>query len=167
MTTRKPEAITARWLAAGSFAVCLFHVAAGRGPSAVVALFAAGLAYFVASRLNPERHRPAMSKPNKKRFKLETIRQVQADKRGSVIEIETDDGQVFALPAPGFWPDEASALMRDRDEVGLARVLVGGPEEYDRFKAAGGRASDVALAIAAFADDQGVTSGESGASSSS
>ncbi len=109
-----------------------------------------------------------MSKPNKRRFKLSQIRQQVADERGgSTIDIETDDGQVYSMPAPGFWDDEVTELLSSNDNIKLAEALLGGPENYARFKASGGRAQDVALVMTAYGKDQGSTEGESSASPSS
>ncbi|MEV0608130.1 hypothetical protein AB0I61_17365 [Polymorphospora rubra] len=108
-----------------------------------------------------------MSKPSKRRFRLSVVREGAAKRRGSTIEIETDDGQVFSMPAPGFWDDPIAELMGKGKEVELATALLGGPDEYARFRASGGRAQDIALTIAAFSEDQGVNEGESSASSSS
>jgi len=109
-----------------------------------------------------------MSKPNRKRFRLAEIRQTHAEKNGGdEILIEAPDGGEFTIPAPGFWPDEATALLGQNRDVALATILLGGPERYTQYKNAGGRAQDVALILAAHAEDQGVTEGESGASSDS
>ena len=108
-----------------------------------------------------------MSSPNRKRFKLQTIRNRQANEKGDAFEIEADNGEVFTVPAPGFWPDEVKDLFAEGKEVAAVKALMGA-REYLRFRAAGGRADDVALAMKAFAkDEQGVEVGESSASSSS
>jgi hypothetical protein len=107
-----------------------------------------------------------MSKPNRSRFKLSELRAQQAEKSGDVFEIETDDGTIWEVPAPGFWPDEAKvAFSENRDVEGVKALM--GPRDYLRFREAGGRADDVALALKAYAKDQGLTVGESSASSSS
>lgn len=107
-----------------------------------------------------------MSKPNRRRFKLAELRQKQADKSGDVIEIETPGGDVFELPALGFWPDEAKEAMADNRDVECVKRLLG-PKEYLKFRQAGGRADDVALVLRAVAAEQGLDLGESQASSSS
>lgn len=108
-----------------------------------------------------------MSKPGRSRFKLSEIRQRHAEKvGGSTIEIETDDGSVFELPAPGFWDDDAKELFsKNRDVQGVKALL--GVRDYLRFVQAGGRADDVALVLREFADEQGLTVGESSASTDS
>lgn len=101
------------------------------------------------------------------RFKLQELRQQHAEKVGDIIEIETDSGEVFEFPAPGFWPDEAKDSFRENNDVDGVRKLLG-PARYLDFKAAGGRADDVALALKAFAAEQGLsTPGESSASQTS
>lgn len=101
------------------------------------------------------------------RFKLAELRQREADKSGGdTIEIETEDGTVFAFPAPGFWDDDAKLAFTSNDDVTGVKVLLG-PKEYVRFRAAGGRADDVALALKAYAEEQGLGLGESSASPNS
>lgn len=108
---------------------------------------------------------PRMSK-GRARFKLTELRQQAAEKSGDTIEIETDDGTVFEFPAPGFWPDDAKEAFAAQNDVNGVRVLLG-PREYLRFRDAGGRADDVALALKAFAKEQGIELGESSASPTS
>lgn len=108
-----------------------------------------------------------MSQPNKRRYRLAEIREGVANKRGREIELETDDGATYTIPTPGFWDDAATDLMGKGREVELATVLLGGPERYAAFKASGGRAGDVAMALEAYGADQGATAGESSASSGS
>lgn len=164
----RAEVLAVRWLAVAAGLVTYHHIQAGRDHAAGLSLVATIAALALLWLGTRRGQRPAMSKPNKRRFKLETVRQVQADKRGSEIEIEVgDEGVVFVMPAPGFWPDEAVALMGKGEEVKLAQALLGGSEQYGRFVEAGGRAQDVALVIAAYADEQGASQGESGASSAS
>jgi hypothetical protein len=165
----RAEVLAARWLAAIAGLTTYIHAQAGRDSAAGLALLAT-IAALALLWLGSRGQRPAMSKPNKRRFKLETVRQVQADKRGSEIEIEVGEGEgarTFVMPAPGFWPDEAVALMGKGEEVKLAQALLGGTEQYASFVEAGGRAQDVALVISAYADEQGASTGESTASSSS
>lgn len=157
--------LTARALCVVAGIVTYTHMAHGNDAGAALSLVACAGAGVLAWA---ENRRPAtMSKPNRKRFRLSQIREAQANKTGRIIEVETDDGQVYEIDAPGFWADEATELMGKGREVDLATVLLGGKEKYAAFKASGGRAQDVALAISAFQDDQGVTEGESGASSGS
>jgi hypothetical protein len=100
------------------------------------------------------------------RFKLAELRQRQADKVGDTIEIEVEDGAVFTFPAPGFWDDSVKEAFASNNDVQGVKALLG-PREYLKFRQAGGRADDVALALKQFADDQGLTVGESTASPTS
>lgn len=72
------------------------------------------------------------------------------------IEIEAADGTVFTVPAPECWPDEIADLADKKDNVGMARALLG-EDAYTAFLAAGGSA---ALLGAIVAEEHGVTSGE-------
>lgn len=107
-----------------------------------------------------------MSKPNRRRFKLEQIRQTERERTGDAFEIETDSGEMFEIPAPGFWPDEAKEHFAAGNDVAGAKALMG-PRRYLQFREAGGQASDILLALRAFSADQGVELGESSASSDS
>lgn len=107
-----------------------------------------------------------MSKPNRQRFKLETIRQQERDRTGDAFEIEANNGEVFEVPAPGFWPDEVKAAIASGDDLTAAKKLLG-ERRYLEFRQAGGQASDVLLALKAFAANQGTELGESSASSDS
>ncbi|MGY1436689.1 hypothetical protein [Streptomyces reniochalinae] len=99
-----------------------------------------------------------MSKPNKARYNLETLRKAHADKNGGdAIEFEFE-GETFAIAAPGFWPDAAKVALKAGDDIGAATALMGG--RYDDFTAKGGRADDVMIVVAAYADEQGIDLGE-------
>lgn len=108
---------------------------------------------------------PRMSK-GRARFKLAELRQRQAEQAGDVVEIETDDGTVFEVPAPGFWPDQAKEHFANNNDVAGVKALLG-PVKYLDFRQRGGRADDVALALKEFAREQGLTMGESSASPTS
>lgn len=163
MARLQASVATLLWVAAT--VLTSIHISAGRAGAAQTTLAVSLGALMLASLITEKETR--MSKPNKKTYRLSQIRESTANKRGSAIDIETDDGQTFNLPTPGFWPDEATELMGKGREVELATILLGGPEEYARFKAAGGRAGDVAMALEAYGADQGATTGESSASSDS
>lgn len=90
----------------------------------------------------------------KKKYDLRKLRQNKADQGVDVIEFDGPDGNTYRIPAPGFFPDEAHAALRDRDSLALARVLMG--SDYEAFKASGGKADDIGLLIEAWADEQGV-----------
>lgn len=104
-----------------------------------------------------------MTKPNKSRLKIETL-------RAPIIEASPNilfsvGGENFELPPVELWPDEALEQLPTgtsqpdiRSIVGIAKAVLG--PDYERFKAAGGRAMDVFLVLDAFATQQGVTPGE-------
>jgi hypothetical protein len=104
-----------------------------------------------------------MSKPNRARFRLAELRTKRAAEHGDSIEIETDDGQMFTVPAPGFWGDDVKEHLAANRDVAAVKALLG-PADYLRFREAGGRADDVMLALAAYSEAQGLTVGESSAS---
>jgi hypothetical protein len=99
-----------------------------------------------------------MSKPNRKRFNLATLRNEHAEKSGgSTIEFDFE-GSAYEIAAPGFWSDEVKIALKLGDDIAASRALMG--EAYDDFVSAGGRADDVMLVVAAYADSQGVSLGE-------
>ena len=89
-----------------------------------------------------------MSKPNKARYRLESVRRSYADALGTPderVEFEVGDADdVFWFPHPVFTSD---TMQKDIDaaegDEGKARVLLG--DQWDLFQAAGGRPGDVAL----------------------
>jgi hypothetical protein len=100
-----------------------------------------------------------MSKPNRKVLRLSTLRQ-EAEKRETVtIEFEGVDGETYTIPGPAFWPDEAHDAAARNAVADLGRSLLG--DQYDKFVAGGGRSADLALVVEAYADEQGVSLGES------
>lgn len=80
------------------------------------------------------------------------------------IEIEAEDGTVYRIDPPELWPDEAAVAAQAEDVVGLATALIGGPEKYQEFVAAGGSAAIVSSVLA---EVHGIEVGESSASSTS
>lgn len=93
-----------------------------------------------------------MSKPNKKRYKLSEVRVTAEQKRDSSVEFEFG-GKEFSFPAPGFWPDEVYEAVKTESTVVMAQALLG--DQYEAFRAVGGRADDIALLMEAYAEDQG------------
>jgi hypothetical protein len=101
-----------------------------------------------------------MSKPNKARYRLATLRQNAADKMGGDrIEFEAPDGTEFSIPAPGFWPDSAKEAVRAGDDIGMAKALFGA-DAYGKFLACGGRTDDLTLIFTAYGESQGSDLGE-------
>ncbi|MFD9282796.1 hypothetical protein ACFWD7_36980 [Streptomyces mirabilis] len=89
-----------------------------------------------------------MSKPNGKRYRLETVRRSYADAVGGErVEFEVgpeDEPTVFSFPHPIFTPDEMQQELNEAkgDEAG-ARILLG--DQYPEFLAAGGDVNSVML----------------------
>jgi hypothetical protein len=72
-------------------------------------------------------------------------------------------GEVFDLPAPTAWPDEAF-IAANREDPLTAATLILGEEDYKRFKAAGGNALFLQTMVEKL---HGASVGESSGSSSS
>ncbi|GIG61121.1 hypothetical protein Lfu02_54930 [Longispora fulva] len=103
-----------------------------------------------------------ISKPNRKRYKLEQIREAKQVNGSATIPFEVG-GLDFDLPAPGFWPDAAHLAAKEGNSIGLAKALLG--EQHELFIEAGGQSDDVVLLMAQWSEDeQGVSLGESSAS---
>lgn len=73
------------------------------------------------------------------------------------LDIEGEDGTLFSIPNPALWPDELMELARAGDNIGAARLVLGGDETYQRFVAAGGSA---VLLMAMVKDELGASAGE-------
>ena len=89
-----------------------------------------------------------MSKPNGKRYRLETVKRSYVDAVGGErVEFEVgpeDDPRVFSFPHPIFTPDDMQQELNEAkgDEAG-ARILLG--DQYPEFIAAGGDVNSVML----------------------
>jgi hypothetical protein len=96
-------------------------------------------------------------------YNLDELRARAAQRRGDKLTIVAG-GKPYSIPAPGFWSDEqkeAGRQSRETGDVAFYRTLMG-PEQYDKFAAAGGRADDLNLLVEEHRADQGVESlGES------
>lgn len=90
-----------------------------------------------------------------KKYDLRALRQNKTDLGVDIVEFDAADGtRSFRIPAPGFFPDEAHQAMKDTDSLALARALLG--DDYEAFKATGGKADDLGLLLEAWAAEQGV-----------
>jgi hypothetical protein len=56
-------------------------------------------------------------------------------------EVETEDGQVFVVPPPLFWPGNFAEIARTGDVADQAAAMLGSQERLDEFVAAGGSPS--------------------------
>lgn len=101
---------------------------------------------------------------SKTTFSLEELRQRAAQRKGGDKLTITVGGKPFTIPMPGFWPDEVKELARGSKQTGdvpFVTALLGGPKEFEKFKAAGGRCDDVALLLDEYKTGQGADLGES------
>lgn len=60
------------------------------------------------------------------------------------VDIEMEDGQTFHIDHPQLWPDE---IQQEKDPVAGATMMLGGPENYAAFVAAGGSSGLLASVI--------------------
>lgn len=104
-----------------------------------------------------------MANPNRhvNRVKLSDFK-AKEEKEHS-IEIEVDDGTVFTVLPVNLWPDAIGELAAANDDLAAAQLLMG-EAQYEQFVAAGGSAK---MLFGIIADVNGLTVGESDASSSS
>lgn len=79
------------------------------------------------------------------------------------VEIDLDDGTSILIPAPELWSDSVMEALKNGD-VDAALVGLLGEEQAERWTAQGGTWR---LLNAIYVDSQGVTPGESSASSDS
>lgn len=89
-----------------------------------------------------------MSKPGKARFKLEALREQATESLGVTpgYIIELEDGTEVTIPNPMFVDDETQETIEAADStIDIAKAVLG-EELFDKFRAAGGRSNDVALA---------------------
>jgi hypothetical protein len=87
-----------------------------------------------------------MSKPNGKRYRLETVKRSYVEAVGGErVEFEVGpDDKVFSFPHPIFTPDDMQRELNNAqgDDAG-ARILLG--DQYDDFVAAGGEVNSLML----------------------
>lgn len=89
-----------------------------------------------------------MSKPGKARFKLEALREQATESLGASpgYVIELDDGTEVTIPNPMFVDDDTQETIEAADStIDIARAVLG-DDTFDKFRAAGGRSNDVAIA---------------------
>ncbi|MCU8589921.1 hypothetical protein [Streptomyces sp. A13(2022)] len=88
-----------------------------------------------------------MSKPNRKRYKLESVRRSYRDALDvpdERVEFEVDDDHVFSFQHPVFTSDADQRRIDEADgDEGKARVLLG--DQWAAFIDANGDPNDVAL----------------------
>lgn len=96
------------------------------------------------------------------KVKLSDFKAEKADE--GAIEIEDDNGEIYHIDPPELWSDDITALNDADDNIGVARALIGGDDQYEKFVAAGGSAM---LLLSIIGDTHGVSVGESKASKGS
>lgn len=99
-----------------------------------------------------------MSKPNGKRYRLETVKAQYSDALGvpdGVVEFEVgpeDNPQVFSFPHPVFTPDDIQRELNNaQGDEASARILLG--DQYEACIAAGGDANSIALLYVAIRNE--------------
>lgn len=89
-----------------------------------------------------------------RKIKLSDYKKKKKDEGG--IEIELDNGETIRIDPPEIWDDEVLAAAKD-DDIEACRLLVGGPEMYELFKASGGSAATL---LSMLQDEHGATPGK-------
>ncbi|MFI1678842.1 hypothetical protein [Streptomyces sp. NPDC020607] len=98
-----------------------------------------------------------MSKPNKKRYVLSTVRAQYAEAvGGEEIEFEGPGGQMFTMPHPMFAPTEWTKAVDDAEsDEEIAEAMLG-EAQYTKYVEAGGNPADVNfIRMAAMEDMKG------------
>ncbi|MFI5974807.1 hypothetical protein [Streptomyces sp. NPDC051452] len=108
-----------------------------------------------------------MSKPNRKRLNLETLRaQRQEAQGGRELEVELGD-EKFVFPLAAWWPMTTVKQIRalkDEDATEIL-ALISSQEQVDRLLELGLTLGDFQDIMEAINEDAGVTPGESTSSS--
>lgn len=87
-----------------------------------------------------------MSKPNKKRYKMEEVTaQVEEAVGGAEVEFETRAGDVLTFPHPLFTDDEWDERVDSATTSHEKAVAVLGEEQYEKFHAAGHKDAEIGL----------------------
>lgn len=110
-----------------------------------------------------------MSKPNRKRLRLETLRAQRMEAQGAKdLEVELDD-EKFVFPMASWWPmtvvKKIRALKDGEADVTQVLALISNQEQVDRLLELGLTLGDFQDIMEALNEDSGVTPGESTSSS--
>jgi hypothetical protein len=89
-----------------------------------------------------------MTQPNKRRYRLETVKRSYVEAVGGErVEFEfgpEDDPRVFSIPHPIFTPDDMQReLNKAEGDEASCRILLG--DQFDEFIAVGGDVNSLAL----------------------
>ncbi len=88
-----------------------------------------------------------------KRVKLADY--IERKRDAGLVEVETDDGTVFAFDPPELWTDEQMDAAKIGTNEGLSRALLG--DRYDEFISKGGSPN---LLMNLLSEEHGVSLGE-------
>ncbi|WP_328981775.1 hypothetical protein OG258_19975 [Streptomyces mirabilis] len=110
-----------------------------------------------------------MSKPNRKRVNLETLRAQRLEAQGTKeIEVLLDD-EKFVFPLAAWWPmkvvKQIRALKDGEDDVTRVLALISSEEQVDRLLELGMTLGDFQDIMEAINEDAGVDEGKSNSSS--
>jgi hypothetical protein len=110
-----------------------------------------------------------MSKPNRKRINLETLRAQRLEATGTKeLEVVLDD-EKFVFPLAAWWPvtvlKKIRALQDGEDDVTTLLALISSQEQVDRLLELGLTVGDLKDISDALNEDAGVSPGESTSSS--
>lgn len=110
-----------------------------------------------------------MSKPNRKRINLGTLRAQRLEASGTKeLEVELDD-EKFVFPLSAWWPMKAvkkmRALKEGDDDLTTALAVISSQEQVDRLLELGMTLGDFQDIMEALNEDAGVSPGESTSSS--
>ncbi|MGW1182961.1 hypothetical protein ACWD7Y_05325 [Streptomyces drozdowiczii] len=95
-----------------------------------------------------------MSKPNKKRYKLEEVTaQVEEAVGGTNVEFETRAGDVLTFPHPLFTDDEWDEKVDAAETAHDKAVAILGEEQYEKYRAAGHKDAEINLLMIAVQQD--------------
>jgi hypothetical protein len=109
-----------------------------------------------------------MSKPNRKRLHLETLRAQRLEAQGTKeIEVELDD-EKFVFPLSAWWPMTVVRKIRalkDSADATQVLALISSQEQVDKLMELGLTLGDFQDIMEAINEDAGVGPGESTSSS--
>ncbi|MCX5234447.1 hypothetical protein OG824_04260 [Streptomyces prunicolor] len=109
-----------------------------------------------------------MSKPNRKRLHLETLRAQRLEAQGTKeIEVELDD-EKFVFPLSAWWPMTVVKKIRalkDNADATQVLALISSQEQVDKLMELGLTLGDFQDIMEALNEDAGVGPGESTSSS--
>ncbi|HET9381326.1 MAG TPA: hypothetical protein VFP69_10905 [Streptomyces sp.] len=95
-----------------------------------------------------------MSKPNRKRYKLTEVKQQFTEALGGeTVEFELGNGEVLEFPHPLFATDEWSTAVDEAETNREKAVAILGPDQYDKYVAAGHSDAEIGLLFLAVQQD--------------